>query len=77
MKTSTKLVLIVWVAIGLPVTYVINFWADTLWIPFPPRLGENFSYYIAWSIAFTLIFVLPLFLVWRFMIWLIRLINRE
>ena len=72
MRTSTKILILIWILIGLPVAYVVNFWGTDWWSPFPVPKGQDAGYYFAWFVTFTLIYLLPLFLLVRGAIFLNR-----
>ena len=52
--------LVCWLLLGLPLLAGISLWAGSFWLPFPIPTDESASYYVAWLIAFTLIYALPI-----------------
>jgi hypothetical protein len=57
---AVRMMLACWLLLGLPLFVLISLWAGSFWLPFPVPTDESASYYVAWLIAFTLVYALPL-----------------
>lgn len=76
-KTSTKVLLALWVVLGLPMTYLVNIWGSDWWAPFPIVQDEAPSYYFAWFVTFGLVYLLPAWLLVRALYYiLVRALRR-
>ena len=72
MSKLTKYLLALWVFLGIPATIFVNLWGRDWWIPFPILQGEDTSYYIAWAIGVLVIFILPIFLLFSIVNYLVK-----
>jgi hypothetical protein len=72
MRTSTIIITTIWVAIGIPLTIVMNTWTDHWWNPFDLRANVTLTDWGIWFFCVTFIILAPVYLICLFCLWLVR-----
>ena len=54
MTVAARVMLAIWLIVGVPFLAILSLWGRSLWLPFP-LLNESASYYVVWVIASALI----------------------
>ena len=62
MRVSTIILTTIWIALGIPLWFVMNFWGPGWWVPLPIPAQEDLSFYVAWFVTMSLVYLLPLYL---------------
>jgi hypothetical protein len=62
MTSLTRVLLAVWIAIGIPLFILVNFWTGKWFNPIDIMPGKDFEYYLMRFFIIAVCYVLPIYL---------------